>query len=82
MACAVPRAQALPSSPLSQAASTAADAQVHLIDLTDQLCDLDRCYPVVGNLIVYRDYSHLAVDYVRALVPYLSAAVASYERQD
>lgn len=69
MACAVPREEALPGSALVAAAERAADDRVHLVDLTDRFCDALTCYPVVGDLIVYRDYSHVAADYARALVP-------------
>lgn len=68
MACAAPRETALPGSPMVDAARDAG-AGVRLIDLTDRFCDETTCYPVVGDVVVYRDYSHLAVDYARALVP-------------
>lgn len=73
MACAMPRAEALPGSVVVTAAERADDERVHLIDLTDQFCDAQSCYPVVGDMIVYRDYSHVAADYARALVPYIEA---------
>ena len=75
MACSVPRSEALPGSALVAAATGATDERIHLVDLTDQFCDAQVCYPVVGDLIVYRDYSHIAVDYSLALVPYLDAVV-------
>jgi len=75
MACSVPRAEALPGSALVAAAASATDERIHLVDLTDQFCDARVCYPVVGDLIVYRDYSHISLDYAQALVPYLDAAV-------
>jgi hypothetical protein len=33
----------------------------------------------VGDLIVYRDYSHLSDEYARALVPYLLDAIDAAE---
>jgi hypothetical protein len=75
MACAVPRPEALPGSALVAAATGADDERVHLVDLTDQFCDAQVCYPVVGDVIVYCDYSHLAVDYSLALVPYLASVL-------
>jgi hypothetical protein len=51
------------------------EPRVHLIDLTDRFCDSTTCYPVVGDLIVYADASHLTTDYAEALVPYLSERV-------
>lgn len=52
------------------APSQSSDERVHLIDLTDRLCDTELCCPVVGDVIVYRDHSRLFAEYARALVPY------------
>jgi peptidoglycan/LPS O-acetylase OafA/YrhL len=51
------------------------EPRVHLIDLTDRFCDSTTCYPVVGDLIVYADASHLTTAYAEALAPYLSERV-------
>ncbi|WP_157210003.1 SGNH hydrolase domain-containing protein [Nocardioides aequoreus] len=47
---------------------------MHLIDLTAQICDAAWCYPVVGDVIVYRDGSHLSAEYATMLAPYLGDA--------
>ena len=75
VACAMPRSQALPGSAPAEAALRVNDPKVHVIDLSDHFCDARTCYPVVGDLIVYRDYSHISADYARALIPYLVDAV-------
>ncbi len=75
MACAVPRDQALPGSALVDAARQVDDDRVHLVDLDSRYCDDTWCYPVVGDLVVYRDYSHLSAEYARALVPSIAAQV-------
>ena len=75
MACAVPRAEALPGSALAAAVHELDAADVQLVDLTDRFCDTTWCYPVVGDVIVYRDYSHLSADYSLALVPDLRKAL-------
>ena len=80
MACAVPRPEALPGSALADAARKLDDPAVRLIDLDGSFCDASTCYPVVGNVIVYRDYSHLSVDYARALVPNIRAQVGGATR--
>jgi hypothetical protein len=72
MACAT-EADALPADAIAEAAEASEDPRVHLIDLTDRFCDATTCYPVVGDMIVYRDYSHLSGEYATALVPYLAA---------
>jgi hypothetical protein len=72
IACAT-EADALPADAIAEAAESSEDPRVHLIDLTDRFCDATTCYPVVGDMIVYRDYSHLSGEYATALVPYLAA---------
>ena len=72
MACAT-EADALPADAIAEAAAASDDPLVHLIDLTDRFCDATTCYPVVGDMIVYRDFSHLSGEYATALVPYLAA---------
>ncbi|WP_051426099.1 acyltransferase family protein [Jiangella gansuensis] len=73
-ACATP-AEALPEDPQTDAVRELDDPKVHLIDLTDRFCDQDWCYPVVGDVIVYRDTSHLTDEYSRALAPYIAEQV-------
>lgn len=72
LACAT-EADALPADAIAEAAAASDDPRVHLIDLTDRFCDETTCYPVVGDMIVYSDNSHLSGDYATALVPYLAA---------
>jgi peptidoglycan/LPS O-acetylase OafA/YrhL len=70
LACAT-RADELPDDASADAVVSMHEPRVHLVDLTDRFCDDRRCYPVVGNLIVYSDSSHLTTDYSSALAPYL-----------
>ena len=44
---------------------------VHLIDLTDAICPADRCAPVIGGMLVYRDAEHLTASYAASLSPRL-----------
>jgi peptidoglycan/LPS O-acetylase OafA/YrhL len=45
---------------------------VDFADLTDLLCDDVHCPAVVGNVLVYRDNSHLTTVYAETLAPYLA----------
>ena len=73
MSCAVPRADALPQTmSITQAAEEAEQQQrVTRIALRDRFCDSSWCYPQVGSVIVYRDFSHLSDEYSTALAPYI-----------
>ena len=74
MKCALPVSQAVPGTMfITKAAEEMAGHGVTQIKLRDQFCDAQWCYPVVGSVIVYRDYSHLSLDYSKALTPYVDA---------
>ncbi|MFL1427323.1 MULTISPECIES: acyltransferase family protein [unclassified Nocardiopsis] len=57
-----------PRSPLKGAALP---ANVTVLDLTDVFCDADVCRPVIGNLLVYWDASHIGATFMRTLAPEL-----------
>lgn len=40
-------------------------------DLTDYFCDDEACYPLIGNVIVYRDNNHITAAYAKTLAPVL-----------
>ena len=74
LACAT-SANGLPDDDAADAALAMDEPRVHVIDLTDKFCDSRTCYPVVGDLIVYSDVSHLTTGYAKALAPYLGEQV-------
>jgi hypothetical protein len=41
------------------------------IPLRNEFCDAKLCYPQLGAVIVYRDYSHISAEYSRALAPFV-----------
>src|SRR5699024_3124989 len=45
---------------------------VQTIDMTDQICPEETCVPVIGNVLVYRQTSHVTSTYVRTLTPDLA----------
>ena len=49
---------------------------VSFIDMTEYFCDEAICPPVIGNVIVYVDDSHITATYSRTLVPMLSRKLA------
>ncbi|UFU07573.1 acyltransferase family protein [Ruania halotolerans] len=51
-------------------------ANVHFADLNDYICAPNLCEPVVGNVVVYYDNSHLTATYSRSLAPMLADALA------
>lgn len=45
---------------------------IYYADLTDKFCEKDKCKPIVGNIIVYKDSDHITSTYAKTLVPYLT----------
>jgi peptidoglycan/LPS O-acetylase OafA/YrhL len=48
-----------------------------LLDLTDFICGPEVCQPVVGNILVYRDHSHMTATYVETLTEPLISKLES-----
>lgn len=73
-ACGQPRTERLlATSPLLDVADL--PDNVRPIDLTDRICRPDWCRAVEGNVIVYRDTSHVTATYMRTLAPFLRDAL-------
>jgi hypothetical protein len=58
------------TSPLARLAQR--PSKVQFIDMTPYFCDSRECPAVVGNVIVYRDDSHITAAYSRTLAPMLA----------
>ena len=76
-ACDTPRAKALAPDLAVATARALRDPRVTVLDLTPQFCDDSTCFARVGNVMVYRDTSHLTIEYARLLAPYLARQVGS-----
>ena len=48
---------------------------VHWIDLNDAICPTARCAPIIGNVLVYRQGTHITATYIETLAPRLEAAL-------
>jgi hypothetical protein len=46
-----------------------------VLDLTELFCPDGFCAPVIGNVLVYHDNSHITVAYARTLAPFLGEAI-------
>jgi peptidoglycan/LPS O-acetylase OafA/YrhL len=75
--CDTPRKTALPEDLAVDTAKALADTQVTVVDLTPQFCDDTTCFVRVGNVIVYRDTSHLSLEYARLLAPYVASQLGA-----
>ncbi len=67
--CAFPRVEGRGTPALR--AAVAKTPGTSFIDLTDAICPTDKCAPVIGNVLIYRQGSHLTKTYVETLAPRL-----------
>ena len=58
-------------SPAYDVALAAGHAGAHGVDLSNVICDPDRCPSTQGRYLVYRDSNHLTATFSAALAPYL-----------
>ena len=75
--CTLPRSQALAPDPGVDAAQQLGGPRFQVIDLSDFFCDPDRCFPVIGGALVYKDISHMTTVFGTSLGPYLTSAYLS-----
>jgi peptidoglycan/LPS O-acetylase OafA/YrhL len=73
--CSRARSTALKPDYAALAAAGDDDARTQVVDLSDVFCDEDRCYPVLGDFIAYRDAVHLHTGFAPTLTPLLDEAI-------
>ncbi|GGO66377.1 acyltransferase [Microbacterium nanhaiense] len=76
-ACAVSAERAMESVGRAAVESAVATTRAGYVDITGYLC-ADRCPPVIGNTLVYRDANHLTATFVTQLADPLRDALAPY----
>ncbi len=72
--CSIDRDVAIPLDSQDAALERLTDT-VREIDLTDAFCDQERCYAVVGGVVVYPDQNHISGRYARTLMTYLGPLI-------
>jgi hypothetical protein len=51
-------------------------ARVAMVDMFDANCPVDQCAPVIGNVLIYRQGSHITATYIETLTKRLTAALS------
>ncbi len=74
--CSRRRSTALKTDYAALAASTDDDPLTRTVDLSDVFCDAERCYPIIGDFIAYRDAVHLHTVFAPTLTPLLDEAIS------
>jgi hypothetical protein len=76
LACAQPRETSLLRDAATVGAKRLGDRRFRAIDLSDLMCDEQRCFPVVGGVLVFKDGHHLTRAFSGTLAPMLTRRVA------
>ncbi len=79
--CAVERSVALPVDPEADAAERLHSPRVQVIDADREMCDEQRCYPVIGGALVLKDRTHLTRAFAATLAPDALAQVNALARK-
>ncbi|GAA4593806.1 SGNH hydrolase domain-containing protein [Planotetraspora phitsanulokensis] len=74
-ACAFDRKRSAASAAPTQRLAAKGRPRVAFVDLSDAICPAERCAPVIGNVLVYRQGSHITATYVESLTPRLATAL-------
>jgi hypothetical protein len=72
-ACSPPRSTAVNESGIAAESAATKAGGGQYADLTELFCTADRCRVIVGNTLVHLDWTHVTVEYARALAPVIGA---------
>jgi peptidoglycan/LPS O-acetylase OafA/YrhL len=77
--CSAKRSESLLFDPQIEAVNRFDSELVSLVEFDDVFCDDSVCFPVIGNVVVYRDANHLTSTFTRTLArfikPYIQSAL-------
>lgn len=73
--CAVARKAVLRADAAVVAAQRRNSHRVRVIDMSRFFCGAERCYPVIGGALVYKDDQHITEIFATTLGPYLQRAI-------
>ncbi|GAA1293628.1 acyltransferase family protein [Planotetraspora silvatica] len=74
-ACSFDRKEYDSSSAVTQHTAAKGMKGVEVVDLFDAICPTERCPAVIGNVLIYRQGSHLTDTYIRSMTPRLAKAL-------
>ena len=72
-ACSPPRSTAVNEAGIAAESAATQAGGGQYADLTELFCTAERCPVIVGNTLVYFDWSHLTLEYSRLLAPVIGA---------
>ena len=75
VACTPPRSTAVNEPGITAESAATHAGGGHYADLTDLFCTTERCPVIVGNTLVYGDWTHLTFEYSRLLAPAIETLI-------
>lgn len=72
--CSQPKSSALPSFDAQELAANKTPGSAP-VTVSDLMCGRRKCFPVIGNVVVFRNPDHLTNTFVRTLVPFLEKRI-------
>lgn len=72
--CSFERESAFMTAPFDEAVAALGE-RVRVVDPAPATCDAERCYGVVGDVVVYADDNHVSESFARSLMSYLGPAL-------
>ncbi len=70
-ACDGTRAKWLPEDESESAVRAVESSRITFLDLTDHICQAEKCSAVTGGVVTYFDGSHLTATFAKTLADYL-----------
>jgi hypothetical protein len=71
--CSAKRSESLLFDPQIEAVNRFDSELVSLVEFDDVFCDDSVCFPVIGNVVVYRDANHLTSTFTRTLARFIDS---------
>ncbi|MEO6471887.1 MAG: SGNH hydrolase domain-containing protein, partial [Aeromicrobium sp.] len=73
--CAQPRSKQLKVDTAADATRAIRRDHASVIDMTNHFCDPSKCFPVIGNVLVYGDWNHMTRTFGLTLGPFVAEQV-------
>ncbi|MEV0274244.1 acyltransferase family protein [Hamadaea sp. NPDC050747] len=76
-ACSFSRGESVSPAAVAQVKAAEGLAGVSVVDLNDAICPTERCAPVIGNVLIYRQGTHITATYIKSLTPRLAKSLTA-----
>ena len=75
--CSETREKGFKFDPQPMAVQQMANPLVSLVQFDDVFCEAEKCAPIIGHVVVYRDANHITNTFARTIAPYLEKHIVA-----